>query len=85
MPFDLPKSLMLVAALTGLSGMTPVAQAQQAGRSTLEICPDKLPPGRQELSCLCGSSPIGSVYGADVYTDDSYICGAQRAVGDLFL
>jgi len=72
---------MLVAALTGLSGMTPVAQAQQAGRSTLEICPDKLPPGRQELSCFCGSNSIGSVYGTDVYTDDSYICVAAQHAG----
>jgi len=81
MRFAPQRSLMLVASLTVLGGMTPVTQAQQAGRGSIEICSDRLPQGRHELSCFCGSNPIGSVYGTDVYTDDSYICVAAQHAG----
>jgi hypothetical protein len=49
------------------------------------ICPDRLAAGTDSLLCSCPSEATanGSVWGADVYTDDSFICRAALHSGAI--
>jgi hypothetical protein len=57
------------------------AQTDQA----LPVCPDRLAPGTSALHCQCPSeaTATGSVWGSDVYTDDSAICRAALHAGAI--
>ena len=50
---------------------------------TLPVCPDRLAAGTGALHCACPSeaTATGSVWGSDVYTDDSAICRAALHAG----
>jgi len=49
------------------------------------VCPDRLVSGTAELTCLCGSdaTATGSVWGDEVYTDDSAICRSALHAGAI--
>jgi hypothetical protein len=64
-----------------LSGADAPARAQPGG-AALQQCPERL-TGRPSLLCDCPSEATasGSVWGADIYTDDSAICRAALHAG----
>ncbi|WP_373488842.1 LCCL domain-containing protein [Blastomonas sp.] len=64
-------------------GMAPVT----AAAPTVANCPAnamQFRGSRRAISCFCPATAVavqGSVWGSDVYTDDSYICRAARHAG----
>jgi hypothetical protein len=72
----------MAVASVWLSGVAPPAQAQ-AGQPA--ACPDRLVAGQSSLVCACSSEATasGSVWGSDVYTDDSAICRAALHAGAI--
>lgn len=49
------------------------------------VCPDRLVSGTSELTCQCSSdaTATGSVWGDEVYTDDSAICRSALHAGAI--
>lgn len=68
------------ALAAGVVDPAPPAQAQPGPPAA---CPDRLVAGQSSLVCACSSEATasGSVWGADVYTDDSTICRSALHAG----
>jgi hypothetical protein len=71
-------------ALAVVPGAGSPAGAAQGDRPAPAQCPDKL-TGVPAMVCACPSeaTATGSVWGADVYTDDSAICRAALHAGAI--
>lgn len=67
--------------VAGASAAYAYAQKDDA----VVACPDRLVSGTSELTCLCGSdaTATGSVWGDEVYTDDSAICRSALHAGAI--
>jgi len=68
---------------TGLAAGAGAALALAQDGQALPVCPDRLAAGTGGLHCVCPSeaTATGSVWGSDVYTDDSAICRAALHAG----
>lgn len=75
----------LVAAVLvfGTAVSTTVPKPAAAQPMPPGECPTKLEPGRQTLVCHCSSEAVaaGSVWGSDIYTDDSQLCRSALHAG----
>jgi hypothetical protein len=73
-----------VAAGFALPSAPAPASIQVPGPPPREICPERL-AGTDSLVCTCPSeaTATGSVWGSDVYTDDSAICRAALHAGAI--
>jgi hypothetical protein len=69
-------------AVVALPGMGTSASAAQAGGAP--ACPEKL-VGQASLVCACSAeaTAVGSVWGDELYTDDSAICRAAVHAGAI--
>ena len=69
----------------GLAAGAGAAFAFAQGNQPLSVCPDRLAAGTGALHCLCPSeaTATGSVWGSDVYTDDSAICRSALHAGAI--
>jgi hypothetical protein len=69
-------------ASTWLPAVAPMAHAQSGPPPA---CPDRLVAGQSSLVCACSSEATasGSVWGSDVYTDDSAICRSALHAGAI--
>jgi hypothetical protein len=67
----------------GLAAGAGGAFAYAQNVEPLPACPDRLATGTNALHCVCPSeaTATGSVWGSDVYTDDSAICRAALHAG----
>ena len=76
------RGLVFAAGLAaGAGGALALAQGNQA----MPACPDRLAAGTGALHCVCPSeaTATGSVWGSDLYTDDSAICRAALHAGAI--
>jgi hypothetical protein len=76
-------TLGLAVALGAGLVLQPGAEAPARAQPSPQICPEKLVSGVASLLCTCPAEATasGSVWGADVYTDDSSICRAALHAG----
>lgn len=60
-----------------------LAPAPAGAQSDAPICPTTMPGGSEEITCRCWGPGNSSVWGTDVYTDDSGLCTAAVHAGAI--
>ena len=74
-------TLMLVSSIIASPVLTTPGFADPAAEPA-QSCPDRLSSSTPSIVCVCGdASGSGSVWGSDVYTDDSNVCQAALHTG----
>ena len=74
-----------LSLLLGAGAAGTLATAQQAtAQQSLPACPERLVDAASILcSCTAEATASGSVWGSDLYTDDSRLCAAARHAGAI--
>jgi hypothetical protein len=80
-----PTASSAASFMTGLAAGAGAAVAYAQNDEALPVCPDRLAAGTSALHCNCPSeaTATGSVWGSDVYTDDSAICRSALHAGAI--
>ena len=77
-------ALVLIAGVAVTTAGASIQGAASAQPASVGKCPDRLESGTHALTCDCSPDAVSSgasIWGADVYTDDSPICLAARHAG----